>query len=72
MPITWRSLADTLNPQPVAFAVIRKLLKWRLYAAQRPTVRALSLQCFVVYLFHVIRGGGRLQGIQIKQNVATI
>ena len=28
MPITWRSLADTLNPQPVAFDVIRKLLKW--------------------------------------------
>ena len=28
MPITWRSLADTLNPQPVAFTVIRKLLKW--------------------------------------------
>ena len=28
MPIKWRSLADTLNPQPVAFDVIRKLLRW--------------------------------------------
>lgn len=28
MPITWRSLTDTLNPQPVAFDVIRKLLRW--------------------------------------------
>ena len=28
MPITWRSLAATLKPQPVAFVVIRKLLKW--------------------------------------------
>ena len=28
MPIRWRSLADTLNPQPVAFDVILKLLRW--------------------------------------------
>ena len=28
MPIKWRSLAETLNPQPVAFDVISKLLKW--------------------------------------------
>ena len=28
MPIEWRSLEETLNPQPVAFDVIRKLLHW--------------------------------------------
>lgn len=28
MPIKWRSLAATLNPQPLAFAVIRRLLDW--------------------------------------------
>ena len=28
MPIKWRSLEETLNPQPVAFDVIRKLLQW--------------------------------------------
>ena len=28
LPIKWRSLAATLNPQPGAFAVIRKLLCW--------------------------------------------
>ena len=28
MPIKWRSLAETLNLQPVAFDVISKLLKW--------------------------------------------
>ena len=28
IPINWRSLAATLNPQPVAFGVIRRLLGW--------------------------------------------
>ena len=28
MPIKWRSLEETLNPQPVAFDVIRKLLQY--------------------------------------------
>ena len=28
MPIKWRSLAQTLNPQPLAFAVIRRVLDW--------------------------------------------
>ena len=28
MPMNWRSLEETLNPQPVAFDVIRKLLQW--------------------------------------------
>ena len=28
MPIKWRSLEETLNPQPVAFDVIRKLLRY--------------------------------------------
>ena len=28
MPIKWRSLEETLNPQPVAFNVIRKLLQY--------------------------------------------
>ena len=28
MPIKWRSLEETLNPQAVAFDVIRKLLQW--------------------------------------------
>ena len=28
MPIKWRSLAQTLNPQPLAFAVIKRVLDW--------------------------------------------
>ena len=28
IPISWRSLAASLNPQPVAFAVIRRVLDW--------------------------------------------
>ena len=28
VPISWRSLAVSLNPQPVAFAVIRRVLEW--------------------------------------------
>ena len=28
IPIKWRCLAATLNPQPVAFGVIRRLLGW--------------------------------------------
>ena len=28
VPITWRCLAATLNPQPLAFSVIRRVLDW--------------------------------------------
>ena len=28
MPIKWRSIHETLNPQPLAFDVIRRLLAW--------------------------------------------
>ena len=28
IPISWRSLAASLNPQPIAFAVIRRVLDW--------------------------------------------
>ena len=28
IPISWRSLPASLNPQPIAFAVIRRVLDW--------------------------------------------
>ena len=28
IPITWRCLAATLNPQPLAFSVIKRVLDW--------------------------------------------
>ena len=45
MPINWRGLADTLNPQPVAFEVIRKLLAW-IDGCDEASQRGLPAPCF--------------------------